>query len=522
MRWSRFVVIVLIASLVGVVGTTAASAGKTPPISVPPDQPGVQHLHYEIGPISIRAGQNTIDYSGAGIPHPAEDGWIVGMRPNLHLADGSIPPVDVIHLHHGVWLNLSRQDPTSPGLPQRFFAAGEEKTALQFPAGYGYRFQASDSWLLNYMIHDLVDRPYDIWLTYDLDFIPASAGAAITESYPLWMDIQNGSIYPVFDVHRGSGGDGQYTYPNEAPTDPYNGGPKLNAYTLPTDGVLIGTGGHLHPGGLHDDLYVDRATGARTRSKHLFRSSAHYYEPAGAVSWDVAMSVTNPDWRPQVRAGDTLRVSTTYDSARASWYEVMGIMITWFVPNETGTDPFSDRVNWRRGHLTHGHLAENDNHGGGVDPDLPDPRVLPDGPLTSLVNIDQYEYTPTDLDLATAVQTVKAGQTITFNNIDAPVSGYGTWHSITACALPCNQTTGVAYPLADGPIEFDSGQLGNDGQPTAGRLSWTTPADLPPGTYSFFCRVHPFMRGVFRVLAADVPPTGHHHHHHGHQMSMSG
>jgi plastocyanin len=130
------------------------------------------------------------------------------------------------------------------------------------------------------------------------------------------------------------------------------------------------------------------------------------------------------------------------------------------------------------------------------------------------VNIDTYEYEPTDLDLATQVPTVKAGEAITFNNLDAPAVGDGTWHSITACAAPCNQTTGVAYPLADGPIEFDSGQLGNFGQPTSGHLSWTTPADLPAGTYTFFCRVHPFMRGAFRVLAADKPPK--HHHDHGH------
>jgi plastocyanin len=28
---------------------------------------------------------------------------------------------------------------------------------------------------------------------------------------------------------------------------------------------------------------------------------------------------------------------------------------------------------------------------------------------------------------------------------------------------------------------------------------WRTPKGLPQGTYSYFCRVHPFMRGAFRV-----------------------
>ena len=37
--------------------------------------------------------------------------------------------------HHGVWLNLSRQDATAAALPERFFAVGEEKTILTLPRG---------------------------------------------------------------------------------------------------------------------------------------------------------------------------------------------------------------------------------------------------------------------------------------------------------------------------------------------------------------------------------------------------
>ena len=34
------------------------------------------------------------------------------------------------------------------------------------------------------------------------------------------------------------------------------------------------------------------------------------------------------------------------------------------------------------------------------------------------------------------------------------------WHSITSCKAPCNRGSGIGYPLANGPIKFDSGQLG--------------------------------------------------------------
>ncbi len=458
-----------------------------------------QVLHYEYGPIHIDAGQNTIQFSGSQVAKPDVDGWIVGIKPNILLPDNSVPRVDVIHLHHAVWINLSRTDPTSGGtLPQRFFAAGEEKTALAMPKGYGYRYAASDTWLLNFMIHDLVDQAFDVRITYDITFIPKAGTKPLAEVVPLWMDVQNGQVYPVFDVHRGSGTNGQFTYPDQA-VDPYAGGAAKNRYTLPTGGTVVWAGGHLHPGGLWDDLYVDRGG----QSAHVFRSTAKYFEKAGPVSWDVVLGVTKGSWRLQVQAGDTLRITTTYDTSSRSWYEAMGIMVLWFAPNSAGgTDPFTLAAGPNQVRYTHGHLAENNNHGGLADPDLPDPATLPNGPLTSAVTISNYEFSPGDLDLATQVPTVRQGQSITFTNADAPSSGYGTWHSITACALPCNLTTGIAYPTANALIAFDSGQLGNDGPPTAGRLTWSTPTDLPPGTYAFWCRVHPFMRGAFRVVPA--------------------
>ena len=32
-----------------------------------------------------------------------------------------------------------------------------------------------------------------------------------------------------------------------------------------------------------------------------------------------------------------------------------------------------------------------------------------------------------------------------------------------------------------------------------GTTTWKTPKTLGPGTYTYFCRIHPFMRGSFRV-----------------------
>jgi plastocyanin len=484
-------------ALVTITAVIGGFAAIAVPSAAPAESSAVKHLHFKYGPVHLDPGQNIIQISNSDIPKPTVPGWITGIAPNMTLTDGTVPPVDHLHLHHAVWLNLSRSDLSSPGLPQRFFATGEEKTHLTFPPGYGYRYDPSDNWRLNYMLHVLDDKAYNVYVTYDFDFIPATSPAAstITEAQPVWMDVQNGSIYPVFNVTAGSGTNGAYTYPTDA-NNPYGGGAPKNEYTVPFSGELIQTAGHLHPGGLHTDLYLTRGT----KTAHLYESKAHYFEPAGPVSWDVAMTATTPKWNVHVKAGDTLSVTATYDTTHKwSWYEVMGIMIAWIVPDGGGTSAFTTGVDIP-GKITHGHLPENDNHGGAADPNLSDPSKLPSGPRVSTINIGSFTYSPGDLDHASSVPTVKAGHTITFINQDAPASGYGTWHTITTCKLPCNLSTGIAYPVANAARELDSGQLGNDGQPTAGTTQWTTPADLTPGTYVYFCRVHPFMRGAFRVV----------------------
>ena len=86
------------------------------PMDGSPDA-GAERLHYKIGPFTIEPGQNNIANRSAELQQPREDGWVVGIRPNLEYANGKTPGVDVIHLHHAVWVNLSAPDPTFPALP---------------------------------------------------------------------------------------------------------------------------------------------------------------------------------------------------------------------------------------------------------------------------------------------------------------------------------------------------------------------------------------------------------------------
>jgi hypothetical protein len=520
------------------------------PASALASSSGVEHLKYAAGPYDIHSGANLILTDLRTIPKPMVNGFMVRFAPNLHYAlpngkcCGKIPRTDVIHLHHGVWLSNGAAGAGEGNGYAGFYpfmASGEEKTIYSLPPGFGYPIGANDQWILNYMIHDLWPQPAKVYITYEMDFIPDSSPAArgITPVHPIWLDVEAHHIYPVFNVQRSSGRNGKFTFPDMA-KDPYKGDPTpLNEFTVDHPGMLVGTAGHVHPGGLYDTLDLIRPGAAVARkaihgsepdSVRLFRSYADYFDKrAGPINWNMAMTATAPSWRPRVQAGDVLRISATYDTRRASWYEVMGIMVVWEAyDGQVGVDPFTGAVDLHahvsgvnafahaineKGHVTHGYLVENRHTGGGAWLTV-NPNKLPTCP-THTVIIAGFRYNPGDLEAPGAQKcapAIRQGQSLTFINDDASSLAPGVpgiapslayensiFHTITACQNPCGLDTGISYPLANGTGAFDSGQLG-DGTPASGQLSWSTPTNLPAGTYTFFCRIHPFMRGVFRII----------------------
>jgi hypothetical protein len=505
------------------------------PVRDPGPPPGAQVLKYRFGPMTIQPGQNLINVD-IQRQRPAVDGYIVGFRPGLVYADnGKSPSVDVVHLHHAVWLVGEPNGPLQP-----VFAAGEEKTYFNAPQGFGWHYSTKQTWIINHMVHDLTPTPQKVFITYTLWFIPDSAPQAqsMTPIETQWMDVQGVKPYPVFNALRGSGKNGRFTYPDQDPKAYKADGVVRNRWVATHDATLVSTAGHLHPGGLWTDLDVTR----NGRTVRVFRSRANYFEPVGAISWDVAMSATAPDWRVAIKKGDVLSVHATYDTSRASWYEVMGIMVVGMTKGpDGGVDPFSGKVD-QTDYLTHGRLPENiDRNIRKATSGLSNPLRLRPGPLKDKIVIKNFLYSQGDLSLPGKKglpPTIRQGQQLTFVNEDAPLTE--RFHTITACRAPCNLTGGIGYPLANGPRTFDSGELGfgptisyglyagGTGSvpitavvdlPTSmanckgvpgllaiiangcvGTQTWKTPKNLSPGTYTYFCRIHPFMRGAFRVV----------------------
>jgi len=473
-------------------------------------------------------------------PNSNAQGYITRFSPSMvEIGKGgklTTPSVWDLHLHHVVWL-APNGGPT--------FASGEEKTIPKFPQGYGFKAGGDATWGLNYMIHNLTaSGGRQIYITWEMDWVPETAPARtdINPARIQWLDVAGApQLYPVFDAERGfdADGDGEFVFPDDVPTDPaapgYEERSKISnsgTWTVPNGGTTLVFGaGHLHPGGLHVDLEVAR-DGPDAGSvdgddpaevRPLLRSDAKYYEPAGAVSWDVSMTATRPDWRISLKAGDTVSIDATYDVKKASWYESMGILplAVSNASDPAAKDPFDDEAAVRAmydagGILTHGRLPENIDRKADKDLKLPDPRKLKSKGKVSKAGIviDAFRYSkggysafkgfPKD---SMRPPVIRPGQSVAFTNYDAILAMPDTeqaWHSITSCKAPCNRGSGIGYPLADGPINFDSGQLGygtgTSTEVTTGTSTYTTPPLTKAGkTYTYFCRIHPFMRGSVRV-----------------------
>jgi plastocyanin len=217
-------------------------------------------------------------------------------------------------------------------------------------------------------------------------------------------------------------------------------------------------------------------------------------------------------------------INATYDVSKASWYESMGILPLAFssAPDPAAADPFDEPGRFNAmfdagGIVTHGPLPENADKKARKNLKLPDPRDLrskgkrvpPGG-----IEIKSFVYSKGGYSATRNFPTrlmrppsVKPGTRVTFTNLDAlpgTPDSEQVWHSVTSCKAPCNKGSGIGYPLASGPIKFDSGQLGFGTLASAGVTTqsntYTTPPLTKPGkTYTYFCRIHPFMRGSIRV-----------------------
>ena len=242
-----------------VLASPSAQAAGCPPIKNKPDQrphvsyAGVRHLTFCDGPITIKPGQNIIRLNQTNLL-PKAPGYITRFDPDLIYPSGKVPRVDVLHLHHAVW--------AVNGAPQ--FATGEEKSIIQMPKGFGWHSNPTDSWFVNDMIHDLVGQSAKVYIVWRIDFVPdtAPAAASIHTVHTRWMDVTDPARGPASRARSIPSstpcGEWARTASTRSPTRPARRQRKFvgqnQTWTPDQPVTLIGTVGHLHPGGLDTSL----------------------------------------------------------------------------------------------------------------------------------------------------------------------------------------------------------------------------------------------------------------------------
>ena len=232
-------------------------------------------------------------------------------------------------------------------------------------------------------------------------------------------------------------------------------------WVVPEDGALVGAAGHLHPGGLYTDLKLTRDG----RTVPLFRSRGEVLRARGR-----RLVGRGDDGDPAATGGPAcaratcVSVSGTYDTRRASWYESMAIMPADVRPRRGRARPVHHgRQRARRGHARAPARERQPRRRPLLRPARPAQAARAPGPRRRRRGRHlRLRLRPGRPELhrpARPSGAVERGKRLTFVNRDARRRP-NVFHTITACKAPCNRETGIAYPLANGPVDFDSGELG--------------------------------------------------------------
>jgi hypothetical protein len=289
----------------------------------------VQSLVFESAPIQV--DRYAVARGVQLVQSPSVDGDVVGMKADVVDLNGNVVPDTDVMLHHVVFAKLGAPDSTcssftgydgktTPAITQRFYAQGEEHFTLRLPDGYGYPNRATDRWGLLYMLMNHHPQTETVRIRYTVTYATGQARTPVTA---IWLDVRNCRADPVFNV-PGMGGPGS-TFARQAD------------WVAPQSGVFVAGGAHLHGGGVSVDV-SDTSCGSIFTSYPIWGGTEPH--PVMHEPGPVAMTgFSDPLGRP-VRAGDTLRITATYDDG-APHVRVMGIAILYFAPRpEASCEPF--------------------------------------------------------------------------------------------------------------------------------------------------------------------------------------
>jgi plastocyanin len=290
-------------------------------------------------------------------------------------------------------------------------------------------------------------------------------------------------------------------------------------WTAPYSGTLVVAGGHLHAGGTDAVLSNLGSTanpcpqqGMKGYPGTTLLDSRVIGHHGVWPSNDYQMGLSQYAWRAYVHKGDRLAINGGYLAKKYGYPDAMvfvGVYLDRSAPPPPGSGcaPFlagKPDASQRQA------IRTTINHPWSMYPDQPycthcdHPEAAPKpGPATDTVHIAGFDYLPGNGGTSgspVGPPVVNRGQSLTFINEDYANSLMR--HTVTSCQSPCDGADMTNYPFFNG--SFDSGPLGwmfEDAYVSTQQLpKWTLATNgMKPGYYTFFCRIHPFMRGSFYV-----------------------
>lgn len=279
-----------------------------------PAQAATSTKKVRYGPFTIPAGTETSpgmihNKLMFGVARPCVDCHITAFTPDLVYGDGTRATMaSGAMLHHFVLTSQWRRDATCGnswlGLAgERFFASGNERTAIAFPAGYGYRVRYYDSWnlLVDLMNHTTDPQTVYVQVTYTI----RPSWESVQRLKPVWLDIDQC-------------GDSEYSIPEGFSDTHWD-------WTVNVPGKVVAMIGHLHGHGV-----AVEATNESRGGQSICRSVATL-DPADVHSV-LSMSTCTGDPLAVVKPGEIVRLHSEYQSSHAA-DDVMGIMLGYIHPS---------------------------------------------------------------------------------------------------------------------------------------------------------------------------------------------
>jgi plastocyanin len=411
---------------------------------------------------NITVGGFAVIQDTRGVEGPPMAGYITKMQTDVVDNTGTPVPISRLMLHHIVFLNPLKSDKTcqdflswdsktsGPGI-ERFYAAGEERAKMSLPDGYGLPQTANTPWGVLYMVmnHRSATDSARVQYTVTIDTAPQQPVE------PYWMDASNCRADPVYNV-PGTGG------PNSTNL-------VTDDFTMPSGGRIVAGLGHVHGGakGLTvtepdcDHRQIANSVPTWAPPDHPFytvRPILHEPGPLNMTAFQTVQGVP-------VAAGERIRLNSLYDNSRPHT-RVMGIELLYVAPDPsvtakcgplpTDTQILGTNQPGRPGPVPFiVPLTGVDQSGNAVSIDAP-PGNLERVPDNTKIQVGDRFFSKTNVE-------IKPGQQLTW---DFPSNSQ--LHNVT---------------LANGPEGIASDNL-NDGRSFTARFT-------RPGTYRFFCALHP-------------------------------